>query len=161
MVFDDSQYRKGYSIGVGAVVKHQNCVLLVHRILGDDRGDWAIPGGFIEQGETVDVAVRREVREEAGVEGELTGLIGVRNRLYERENSIYLIFLLDASKKGTRPDGIEVDNAKFFTVAEMQTLPKLQPLSKLVATQVLQGKVKILTLPTRFDLLSNTYKLYM
>jgi 8-oxo-dGTP diphosphatase len=52
-------------------------VLLVRRKNEPFAGGYALPGGFVEIGETVEAACRREVREETGVElGELT-LVGI------------------------------------------------------------------------------------
>jgi ADP-ribose pyrophosphatase YjhB (NUDIX family) len=49
-------------------------ILLIHKI---DNNFWALPGGGMDLGESVSEAAVREVREETGVEVELTGLVGV------------------------------------------------------------------------------------
>jgi ADP-ribose pyrophosphatase len=54
-------------IAVGAVVVHQNRILLIRRGKEPARGEWAIPGGRVELGETMHAAVAREVLEETGV----------------------------------------------------------------------------------------------
>jgi len=52
-------------------------VVLVRRGREPFAGSWALPGGFVECGETVEQAVLREVREETGVEAEVVSLLGV------------------------------------------------------------------------------------
>ncbi len=52
-------------------------IILIQRGSEPYRGLWALPGGFVEVGETVEEAAVREAREETGLSVELDGLIGV------------------------------------------------------------------------------------
>jgi len=54
-------------IGVGAVVIHQECVLLVKRGNAPYQGMWCIPGGRVQYGETLQHAAEREIMEETGI----------------------------------------------------------------------------------------------
>lgn len=58
-------------IGVGAVVWRDGRVLLVKRAKHPRLGQWSLPGGLQEVGETVFAAARRELREETGLEIEV------------------------------------------------------------------------------------------
>ena len=65
----------GLVVAVVAVVRNDRGeILLIERT---DNGLWALPGGAQEIGESVKDAVRREVREETGIEVEVTGLTGI------------------------------------------------------------------------------------
>ena len=54
-------------IAVGAVVVHKNRILLIRRGKEPAKGEWAIPGGRVELGETMREAVAREIMEETCV----------------------------------------------------------------------------------------------
>ncbi len=138
-------------------------MLLVQRALGERRGDWAIPGGFVERGETADVAARREVLEEAGVVAEVEGLMAARSRVIGSgvENSAYLVFLLRASSQQAQPDEFEVTAARFFTLDEVQVLSPLQGLSRIVVTRALQGRVRVLKLLPHPKFSLDDYILYV
>lgn len=54
-------------VGVGAVVLREGRVLLVRRGAAPARGLWAIPGGGLRLGETLQQGAEREIREETGI----------------------------------------------------------------------------------------------
>ena len=54
---------------VAAVIRQSDTALLVHQQgAGDTAASWALPGGVVEEGELLDEALAREVREETGLE---------------------------------------------------------------------------------------------
>jgi len=68
--------------GVGAVViDGKGRVLLVRRGTEPLAGEWSLPGGGVETGETLEAAVRREVLEEAGLIVDVGPLVGVVDRI--------------------------------------------------------------------------------
>jgi ADP-ribose pyrophosphatase YjhB (NUDIX family) len=66
---------------VGAVVIHEGLVLLVRRGHEPMKGQWSLPGGALEVGETLLQGVRREVREETGLEVAPVALIEIVDRI--------------------------------------------------------------------------------
>jgi 8-oxo-dGTP diphosphatase len=68
-------------VGVGAVIVEGNRVLLVRRANEPLKGEWSVPGGVVEVGETLEAAIRREVREETGLEVDVGPMVDVLDRL--------------------------------------------------------------------------------
>lgn len=69
-------------LAVGAICVRDGRLLLVRRGRGANVGRWAPPGGRVEPGESVAAAVVRELWEETGLRGRVTGLCGrVERRL--------------------------------------------------------------------------------
>ena len=66
---------------VGAIIIDQGTLLLVKRDRAPARGQWSLPGGRVEIGETLREALVREVREETSIDVEVDGLIGVAERI--------------------------------------------------------------------------------
>jgi 8-oxo-dGTP diphosphatase len=62
-----SQPFKAPQVAVGAIVVKDEKILLVKRDKAPHKDLWAIPGGSVELGETLQEAAKREVREETGL----------------------------------------------------------------------------------------------
>lgn len=69
-------------IGVGGVVVRGSRALIVKRAHEPRRGEWSIPGGTVELGEPLTDAVRRELREETGLDVEVGPMIEVFDRIH-------------------------------------------------------------------------------
>ena len=69
---------KNPSLTVDAVITCENdSIILIKRKNNPYKDSWALPGGFVEYGETVEKAALREVKEETGLEITLCGIVGV------------------------------------------------------------------------------------
>ena len=82
-------------VGVGAVVIHEDRALLIRRGHVPEKGQWSLPGGALEVGETLLEGVRREVREETGLEVAPVALIEVVDRISrDAEGSVQFHYVL-------------------------------------------------------------------
>ncbi len=68
-------------VGVGAIITRGDAVLLVRRGREPQKGIWSIPGGVLKVGETLEEGVRREVREEVGIEVRVVERVEVVERI--------------------------------------------------------------------------------
>jgi 8-oxo-dGTP diphosphatase len=68
---------KNPKVTVDGIVFEGENILLIKRKNQPFQGKWALPGGFVDYGETVENAVVREVLEETGLETKIERLVGV------------------------------------------------------------------------------------
>jgi 8-oxo-dGTP diphosphatase len=110
-----------FRIGVFALIfDDQGRVLLGHR---RDIDWWNLPGGGMEAGETVDEALRREVREETGLETDVEQLVGVYSKPQKQE--VVLTFRSRVSGGDLHPTE-ETRESRYFAPGDLprNTLPK-------------------------------------
>ena len=107
----------------GIIVDDSNRVLLLkHRFRPG--GGWGIPGGFIEAQEQPEEALRRELREEVGLEVDDVRLFSTRT--FGRAKQLEILFR-GRAKGGVLPRSIEISNAAWFSLDEIPAeLPKSQ-----------------------------------
>ena len=68
-------------VGVGAVVLDGDRVLLIKRGHAPLKGQWSLPGGGVEIGETLEQAIAREVLEETGLSVDVGPIVEVLDRI--------------------------------------------------------------------------------
>lgn len=81
------EYPERPVVGVGGVVIEDGRALLIRRGSEPLRGEWSIPGGTLELGESLEQGVARELLEETGLEVRVMELIEVFDRIFEGDEA--------------------------------------------------------------------------
>jgi 8-oxo-dGTP diphosphatase len=86
MASSSREYPERPLVGVGGVVIDNGRALLIRRASEPLRGEWSIPGGMLELGETLEQGVARELLEETGLQVRVLELIEVFERIVYAPN---------------------------------------------------------------------------
>ncbi|HLB93031.1 MAG TPA: NUDIX hydrolase [Terriglobales bacterium] len=121
------EYPESPLVGVGAVIVHENRVLLIRRGTPPLLGEWSLPGGVLECGETLREAVVREAREETGLVIETRDMLGVYERVIRAEDGrvryhFVLIDFLCHPSDGELKAGSDAADVRWFTREELPAL---------------------------------------
>ncbi len=82
------EYPERPVVGIGGVIIDQGRTLLIRRGSEPLRGEWSIPGGTLELGETLEEGVVRELLEETGIKVRVIEIIEVFDRIYADDGTI-------------------------------------------------------------------------
>ena len=121
------EYPDAPLVGVGAVIVEDGRVLLVKRGHPPLAGEWSIPGGVLELGETLREAVIREAREETCLTVETDDLLGVYDRVLRDEGHrtlyhyVLVDFLCRRISGDAQADG-DAAEVRWCTAAEVRNL---------------------------------------
>jgi len=114
-------------VGVGAVIVDRGRSVLVRRATEPLRGEWSIPGGVLEIGETLRAGAEREALEETGLVVKAGEVLGVFDRVVPREHGrtrfhyVLIDFLCERISGELRAGGDAAD-ARWVTLDDLQTI---------------------------------------
>jgi ADP-ribose pyrophosphatase YjhB (NUDIX family) len=119
------EYPEGPIVGVGGVVIDRHRALLIRRGSEPLKGEWSIPGGMLELGEELAEGVRRELKEETGLDVEPLEIVAAFDRITrEGERVKYHFVIVDyvcRRKRGRLKPASDVVDARWV---RREDLPK-------------------------------------
>ena len=112
---------------MGAIIVLDRRVLLVRRANPPLQGEWSIPGGLVETGETTKEAIVREVREETGLTVETLKMIEVFERILRDKDArvqyhFVLIDYLCRVISGEAHAASDVSELRWASLVELSSL---------------------------------------
>jgi 8-oxo-dGTP diphosphatase len=109
-------------VAADALVVRDGEILLIRRGKEPFKGKWALPGGFVEEGETVEGACVREAKEETGLDVRILKMVGVFSEpSRDPRGTVGVAFLCEVAG-GKLKGGDDVEEAKWFPLGELPEL---------------------------------------
>lgn len=106
-------------VAVVALIEQDGRLLLARRAHAPGKGCWSFPGGFVDRGEQIEEALRREIREETGLTVATDGLVGVYSR---PGHPVILIAYRARATGGELRRSAEAQELAFFALGELPEL---------------------------------------
>jgi 8-oxo-dGTP diphosphatase len=118
------EYPAAPIVGVGGVIVQGGRAVIVRRGQEPRKGEWSLPGGLVELGESLIDATRREMKEETGLDVEVGALVEMFDRIHrDAEGRVRYHFVivdyLCVPVGGTLVAGSDVDDARWVSAAEL------------------------------------------
>ena len=109
-------------LGVAACLIENNKILLVKEAKGPQKNLWGLPKGSVDQGELPQLAVKRELKEECGINAQVKGLVGLRECLIKQTPAIFMAYLVNSKTSVIEIDNDEIIDYGWFEVKDFQNL---------------------------------------
>lgn len=115
--------RKLPKVIVSALVEKDNKILLVKEVLESGNEYWIVPGGTVEFGESMDEAVKREIKEETNLDIDVTDFVDFKEVIRTQFNYHTVIFFFLAKPLNEKLElGDKILDARFFGKEEISGL---------------------------------------
>lgn len=136
-----SEENTDWGKSVAGVVLRDGKVLLARHTYGAGKGRLIIPGGYLQNGESPEVALQREFLEETGVEVRTVGLLGVRFNMHDW----YVVFLAEYVGGEARSDHDENSEVVWLDIEKALADADVPDLSKKLIKAAANGTTMPLT----------------
>ena len=118
------EYPEHPVVGVGAVVVRDGKALVVKRAHEPRKGEWSLPGGLLELGESLQDAVRREIKEETSLDIDVGPIIETFDRVHRDDHGkiryhFVIVDFLCWANGGDAAPGSDADGVAWVTPAEI------------------------------------------
>ena len=124
-------------LGVAACLIENNKILLVKEAKGPQKSLWGLPKGSVDDGELPQLAIKRELWEECGIDADIRGLVGIRECLIKQTPAIFLAYLVDSKNPIVNICNDEIADYGWYDVNDFQTLSWISEAMKEIAEKAL------------------------
>ena len=107
---------------VGGVLEKDGKYLLVQEAQEKCYGKWNLPAGHLDPNETIFEAAKREIKEESGLDVELTGVCQIGNKKLEDDLFVSVIFSTKVLGGDIKFDPDEILDVKWFSYEELMSM---------------------------------------
>ncbi len=125
-----------FKLYVNSIVERQGKILLVQEAKEKHRGQWNFPGGHLEIGEQLTVGALREIKEETGLDAEITYFLGLYTAI--KNNHSFRFTFVTKAEQGEAKALDNVLDCQLFTPEEILAMHD----EKLVSAHILKRIVR-------------------
>uniref|UniRef100_A0A7V4JP21 (Deoxy)nucleoside triphosphate pyrophosphohydrolase n=1 Tax=Thermodesulfobacterium geofontis TaxID=1295609 RepID=A0A7V4JP21_9BACT len=109
---------------VAGFLKKGDKFLLVRRPINKKRGGlWEFPGGKVENGETLESAIKRELKEELGIKTKVRGVLGKINYKYPEGEIELILFEIESKEEPILKEALELRWVNFEEIKKLKLCP--------------------------------------
>ncbi|WP_156509901.1 NUDIX domain-containing protein [Rossellomorea aquimaris] len=114
---------KVWLAAAGLVINAEGKWLVVKKKYGGLKGMWSLPAGFVDEGETVDEAALREVKEETGLHTVVLGVIGIRTGVIDHtiSDNMLIFHLRDLKTHSLKVEASELLDVQWKSPHELKS----------------------------------------
>lgn len=132
-------------VGVGAVIIENDRILLVKRANEPNKGKWSVPGGLVRVGESLVDALKREIREEVGVEIEVDDVACVSEEIFRNGEVRFHYVIIDFFARiihGSVRPGSDAAEIRWVPIHEVDKIETVDFVKELI-NSISRGREKI------------------
>lgn len=122
------------------IIKNEDKILLIKRERKDFIGLWGLPGGKVEECEHIDSAIKREFREELGLDVNFNKLLGIATEIMHDTNSTSLLYCCELLINGCQEISNPEFKYKWFSKDELSKCSEIIDSDKVMINSFLYNK---------------------